>query len=270
MKKLLSLLLTLLLLVSIAVPVLGEEASRPILIQGAMDLETSTMMEALEGAETQVLYGYTFVTGKLDGYPVVISKTQVGMVNAAASTTIGIMTFNPVAVINQGTAGGHAEALHKGDIVIGTTTVNINSFKSDWAAKGAGIDPTKWINRSTEVLVNGAIESVDKLGSDPALVEIAKAVAYTKGALVEGVIGSGDVWNKELDRIALINSQFDTACEEMETFSVAQVCVYMGTPFLGIRILSNNEIHEESFDPATGPDCQNYVLDVARAMIKTY
>ena len=272
MKKRLILLLTLLLLASaIAMPALGDEtAARPILIQGAMDLETSTMMEALEGVETLVLHGYTFVSGTLDGYPVVISKTPVGMVNAAASTAIGIMTFNPVAVINQGTAGGHAEALHKGDIVIGTSTVNINSFKSDWAATGAGIDPTKWINRSTEVYVDGAISSVSTLHSDPALVEISKSVGYDKGALVEGVIGSGDVWNKELDRIALIHSQFDTACEEMETFSVAQVCSYMNTPFLGIRILSNNEIHEENFDPATGPDCQNYVLDVARAMIKGY
>ncbi|HML46424.1 MAG TPA: 5'-methylthioadenosine/S-adenosylhomocysteine nucleosidase [Clostridia bacterium] len=249
-------------------PALAE--AQPILIQGAMDLETSTMMEALEGAQTQVLHGYTFVTGTLDGYPVVISKTQVGMVNAATTTTIGILEFNPIAVINQGTAGGHAEALHKGDIVIGATTVNINSFKSDWAAAGAGIDPTKWINRTTEVYVDGAITGISELHSDPALVEIAKAVAYEKGSLVEGVIGSGDVWNKELDRIALIHEQFDTACEEMETFAVAQVCSYMGTPFLGIRILSNNEIHEESFDPATGPDCQNYVLDVARAMIKGY
>ena len=77
------------------------------------------------------------------------------------------------------------------------------------------------------------------------------------------------MWNKELDRIALIHAQFNTSCEEMETYAVAQVCAYMETPFLGIRILSNNEIHQESFDPQTGPDCQNYVLDVARAIIKT-
>lgn len=271
MKKCLTVLLTLLLASVFLAPAMAEaDSPRPILLQGAMDIETSAMMEALEGAETQVLHGYTFVTGTLDGYPVVVSKTQVGMVNAAASTTIAIMTFNPIAVINQGTAGGHAEALHKGDIVIGVDTVNINSFKSEWAAAGAGIDPTKWENRSTEVFVNGAIEGVHVLNSDAALVEIAKGVAYEGGALTEGVIGSGDVWNKELDRIALIHSQFNTACEEMETFSVAQVCAYMNIPFLGIRILSNNEIHEESFDPATGPACQNYVLDVARAMIAGY
>lgn len=268
MKKILSFLLVCLMMAGV-LPAAAGEAARPILIQGAMGIETSTMMEALENAQTQVLHGYTFVSGLLDGYPVVISKTEVGMVNAAASTAIGIMTFNPAAVINQGTAGGHDEALHKGDIVIGTSTVNINSFRSDWAAKGAGIDPTKWVNASSAVLMDGEIKDVDSLSSDAALAAIAKSVPYTKGALVEGVIGSGDVWNKELDRIALIHDQLNTSCEEMETFSVAQVCAYMKTPFLGIRILSNNEIHQENFDPQTGPDCQNYVLNVAREIIKT-
>lgn len=269
MKKMLCLVLTLLLaLLSFAA--LAEEAPRPILIGGAMDLETADMMQALEDPQTQVINGYTYVSGKLDGYPVVVVKTQVGMVNAAASTTTGIMTFNPIAVINQGTAGGHDEALHKGDIVIGATTVNINAFKSDWADKGAGIDPTKWIWMTTEVLQDGEVKEVSSLSSDPALVEIAKSVPYEKGSLVTGVVGSGDVWNKELDRIGLIHSQFNTSCEEMETFSVAQVCAYTGTPFLSVRILSNNELHQESFDPQTGLDCQAYVLDVARAMIKGY
>ncbi len=269
MKKMLSVVLVLLLILVSFAALAGEE-KRPILIGGAMDLETADMMGALEGAETQTINGYTFVSGKLDGYPVVIVKTQVGMVNAAASTVTGIMTFSPVAVINQGTAGGHDEALHKGDIVIGASTVNINTFKSEWADKGAGIDPTKWVNFGTEVLSEGEIKEVTSLSSDPALVEIAKSVAYEKGALVEGVIGSGDVWNKELDRISLIHSQYNTSCEEMETYAVAQVCAYTQTPFLGIRILSNNELHQESFDPQTGSDCQAYVLDVARAMIKTY
>ena len=177
MKKVLSLLLVLLMMLGALSAAAGETA-RPILIQGAMGIETSTMMEALENAQTQVLHGYTYVTGLLDGYPAVISKTEVGMVNAAASTAIGIMTFSPAAVINQGTAGGHDEALHKGDIVIGTTTVNINAFRSEWAAKGTGIDPTKWINMSISVYQDGEIKDVDSLSSDAALAAIAKSVPY--------------------------------------------------------------------------------------------
>ncbi|MEF9895769.1 MAG: 5'-methylthioadenosine/S-adenosylhomocysteine nucleosidase [Clostridia bacterium] len=271
MKKGLSMLLALMLLV-MATPVMAmaaEETARPILIQGAMDLETSTMMAALEGAQDVMVSGYHYVTGTIDGYPVVVSKTQVGMVNAATTTTIALIKWNPCVVINQGTAGGHDVALHKGDIVLGTTTVNVNSFKSEWADAGAGIDPTKWENRATEVLQNGEVVEVMELKSDAKLVEFAKNLSaeYEKGQVVEGVIGSGDVWNKELDRINLIHSQFGTSCEEMETFSVAQVCAYFDVPFLGMRILSNNELHKEDFDPQTGEDCQLFTLEVVRALI---
>lgn len=271
MKKTLSLLLSLLMLLTLASSALAESAEpRPILLQGAMDVETKAMMEALEGAKEETIAGYTFVTGTLDGYPVVVNKTQVGMVNAAATTTIGIMTYNPIAVINQGTAGGHDEALHQGDIVIGAKTVNINSFKSEWADVDAGIDPTKWENRSTEVLIEGEIKDVMELTSDAALMAIAESVKdqYEMGQVVQGVIGSGDVWNKELDRINLIHSQFNTSCEEMETFAVAQVCAYFDVPFLGLRILSNNELHKENFDPQTGVDCQEFTLVVTKALIE--
>lgn len=269
-KAIVTLLVGLMMISMIPTITLAEgESLRPIIIQGAMNLETSLMMEALDDAEEINIAGYTFVKGTLEGYPVVVSKTQVGMVNAATTTTIAIMTWNPIAVLNQGTAGGHDVALHQGDIVLGSSTANINSFKSDWAAEGAGIDPTKWINRSTEIFLDGEIKDVDVLTSDASLIAIAQTVPYEKGNLVEGVIGSGDVWNKELDRISLIHSQFNTSCEEMETFSVAQVCSYFEVPFLGIRILSNNELHQESFNPQTGADCQEYVLDVVRAIIAT-
>ena len=270
MKKLGSLLLIILMLTCVVSFGVAEEAAvRPLLLQGAMTVETEAMMEALEDAEAIELYGFPFVTGTLDGYPVVVSRTLVGMVNAAQSTTIAIMTFDPIAVINQGTAGGHDEALHKGDIVLGVSTVNINNFRSEWADVGAGIDATKWINSNTSVLVDGEIQSVDALYSDEGLLEIARSVSgkYEAGNVVEGVIGSGDVWNKELDRINLIHAQQNTSCEEMETFAVAQVCSFMDVPFLGVRVLSNNELHKEDFDPQTGIDCQMFTLEIAKAII---
>lgn len=249
------------------------EEKQPIMLEGAMDVETQTLIAALENAEELNIGGYKYVRGTIDGYPVVVCKTQVGMVNSATTTTLGIVTFAPLCVINQGTAGGHDEALHRGDIVIGTKTVNINAFKSDWCAAGAGMHPEAWQWMSTEIDVDKqndfSFEEVTELPGDEKLSALALSAApsYTKGNVVEGVIGSGDVWNKELDRIALIRAAFNTSCEEMETFAAAQVCAQMNVPFLGIRILSNNEIHEESFEPQTGVDCQEYVLNVLRAII---
>lgn len=39
---------------------------------------------------------------------------------------------------------------------------------------------------------------------------------YSKGRVVEGTIGSADVWNNELDRIAFFHKNYGTSVEEME------------------------------------------------------
>ena len=92
---------------------------RPIVCTGAMDAETLWLIDALEQAEPVTLGCWKCVQGELDGYPVVIVRTNQGMANAAASTALAIERFAPCAVLNQGTSGGHAPDLHTGDIVIG-------------------------------------------------------------------------------------------------------------------------------------------------------
>lgn len=54
----------------------------------------------------------------------------------------------------------------------------------------------------------------------------------------------------------------------METHAAAHICKNYKVPFLGIRIISNTEIHNENFDPATGTACQQYVLEVVKSYAK--
>ena len=74
----------------------------------------------LQNATEERVSGWTFWRGTIDGYPVVISKTLKGMENAAAATALAAERYHPVAIINQGTAGGHVPELHVYDIVLGT------------------------------------------------------------------------------------------------------------------------------------------------------
>ncbi|HET9830453.1 MAG TPA: hypothetical protein VFP91_02035, partial [Vicinamibacterales bacterium] len=103
--------------------------------------------------------------------------------------------------------------------------------------------------------------------ADERLVDVARRVgsSYTKGRVVDGVIGSADVWNSELDRIARFHREFGTSVEEMETASAAQVAASFRIPFLGIRVLSNNITDGEAYDRNAGEACQAFVLEVARA-----
>ena len=108
-----------------------------------------------------------------------------------------------------------------------------------------------------------------RFSGDEALLAAARSARgrYLKGRVVEGVIGSSEIWNSELDRIQRFHDTFGTTAEEMETASAAQVAGLFQVPFLGIRVLSNNITNGETYDTRTGEACQEYVYEVVKAYI---
>ncbi|MEC7118609.1 MAG: 5'-methylthioadenosine/S-adenosylhomocysteine nucleosidase [Pseudomonadota bacterium] len=247
---------------------------RPIVIQGAMPVESERMAARLQHVRTETYGGWKFWIGTLDGYPVVISKTLMGMTNAAAATAIAIEKYQPIAIINQGTSGGHDPKLKVYDIVLGQHSANIGAFKTEVQPLGKGSNPLTWtpmdvIANESSLDHNPAAMTMRKFPADPTLLSIAKTVQYQKGKLVEGTIGSSDVWNSELDRIQQLHTKYGTSTEEMEAASVAQVAALYQVPYLSVRILSNNITNDGQYDESTADACQDYVLDVAKAYIAT-
>lgn len=269
-------LLAALVITGCAPPIADEpaEGTRPIVVQGAMPIETQALVAALDGAAETQAQGWTFWAGTVDGYPVVVSKTQKGMTNAAAATTLAIDRFHPRAIINQGTAGGHDPGLHVLDIVVGTASVNIGAFKTGTRAVGQGTNFDEWhpmdlIRTEGSAGQDPTAWVMHRFEADPALLSAATAAKarYTQGRVVDGVIGSSDVWNSELDRIARLHGEFGTSAEEMETASAAQVAGMSQVPFIGIRVLSNNITNEGTYNGASAAACQQYVLEVVKAYI---
>ncbi len=76
-----------------------------ILIQGAMDVEVEYLIDNLKQIENKIVDGYEFFIGKLNGEDIVVSKTNIGIINASVSTILGIKEFKPNIIINQGTVG---------------------------------------------------------------------------------------------------------------------------------------------------------------------
>ena len=248
----------------------------PILVQGAMIVETDFLISSLESPVSYKIREWDFTAGKIDGYPVVISKTESGVINATAATILGIENFKPVAVINQGTAGGHDPKLHTGDIVLSEKTFSGSSWRSGYKAEGEGVD-----YKNIEMLPKDFYYDDEKrerkneddiyLYSDKKLINIAESLkdSYTEGKVVKGVILTANSWESQIDRILFLHEKFGSSCEEMENYAAASICQDYGIPFLGIRILSNTALHNENFKPETGLTCQKFVLEFLREYIKT-
>jgi len=247
---------------------------RPVVVQGAMDVEIKKLAGTLENVKEEKVQGWTFWSGTLDGYPVVISKTLKGVSNAAAATVLAAERYHPVAIINQGTAGGHEPGLHVFDIVLGTDAVNLGSFKTGYRALGQGSNFADWVPLDLMRSEGSAgqdpnARSMRRFHGDEGLLAAARKARglYRKGRVVEGVIGSSEIWNSEIDRIRGFHDRFGTTAEEMETASAAQIAGLFQIPFLGIRVVSNNITNGGTYDAATGEACQEYVYDVVRGYV---
>ncbi len=245
----------------------------PIVVQGAMVSETERLIALLEHPTLERIGGWSFWRGTVDGYPVIVSRTNKGMSNAAAATALAIERFRPRAIINQGTAGGHDPALKVYDIVIGQASLNVGAFRAMFRKAGEGSRPLEWI--PLDLLAEGSAisQTAPKLPSrfdaDPTLLDVARSVrtTYTRGTVVDGIIGSSDMWIDELDRVTQFHERFGTSVEEMETASAAQVAAQFAVPFVGIRVLSDNITNASTYDPKTGEACEQFVYSVVQAYI---
>ncbi len=214
---------------------------KPIIIQGAMEMEVEELLKNIKIEKENIIHGFKFYFGKLDNYPIIVSETQIGIINVSMATCIAIQEFNPIAILNQGVAGSHIDYIHRNNIVIGEKSVNINSFITGIKNKNEGTNPYEWEfdNRSFEV-------NCDKL-----LLEIAKKYNTNKYNIFYGTLGSGDIFNREIDRIKWIQNKKNTACEDNESIAVYTICERFRVPCIGFRTITNNEITQKESDGST-------------------
>lgn len=234
---------------------LGKDDNKVILIQGATNKEVHYIIEVLKDKKCTQIAGYEFYEGTIDNIKVVVSETLVGTINATIATIIGIKEFKPSMVINQGIAGAHRKDLHIGDIVLGEKCCNINYYKMPLKGEGEGSNPFEWeMNkrvREPELADSKLVDTVEKILSET-----------TNNKIYRGILGSGDVFNREYDRIVWINKTFNNSCEDMESIGTYTVCNKFGVPCIGIRIISNNELNKEEIDKSMALELQKIIIGI--------
>jgi len=247
--------------------VASAEEPAPVLVQGAVDSEIQPLLDALTGRRVAQVSSWTFWEGRVGGRRLIVSRTEVGPINAVAATVLGIEHYRPMLVINQGTAGAHNPALRLWDIVIGERTVDYSAHTSDHADAGSGVHPTRWKPDPHQLRLDGAqLTPFPKFSGNSRALEIAAATRNPRGRVVRGTIGSAYQYNRELDMIATIRAAYGTDSEDMESAFAHGAAVGLRTRFLAIRMISDSEYSHPTFERRAGQYCGEFVLDVIRRL----
>jgi adenosylhomocysteine nucleosidase len=80
--------------------------------------EWHSLVPLIKDAKEHAINGSTFLTGTLEGKPVVLMQSGVSVVNAAMSTQIVLDRFTVKRIVFSGIAGGVDPALSIGDVVV--------------------------------------------------------------------------------------------------------------------------------------------------------
>lgn len=195
-------------------------------LMGAMDEEINLLLQSMERQEAVAYGGMRFVTGLLHGREVVVCKSGVGKVNAAATTQILIDRFDVQGIWFTGVAGAVDPKLNIGDIVISSTC---KQHDMDVSPLGfpRGVIP---------------YQEVSDFPAHPQFIELAKQACdrqckdhhYTVGRVL-----SGDQFIADHGLVKELYDNMGGTCVEMEGSAVAQVCHMNNIPYVVLRSMSD-------------------------------
>lgn len=203
-------------------------------IIGAMDEEVGILLSKLKLEKVQVKANMRFNSGKLYDSEIVVVRSGIGKVNAAICAQILIDDFNVDNIINVGVAGGTAEDIYPGDVVIANSLVQ---HDVDTSAFGDKIGQIPRMNTYDFKCDRDLIERAQM-----ACKKIENIKNFT------GRIVTGDQFICSTEKIRYLNREFNALACEMEGGSIAQVAYLNNIPFVIIRSISDNANNGASMD----------------------
>lgn len=214
-----------------------------IAVVSAMHEELRGLLPLLRDAQRVDRGGRALHCGLLHGEPVVLALSGIGKVAAATTVALIAAEFAPRALLFTGVAGGLAEGVRVGDLVLARELMQHD------------MDASPLFPRYEVPLTGRARFGADVAFSDRLAAAARQAIADPARSLDaahlaefgiraprlhEGLVVSGDRFVATAAESAALRAALpDALAVEMEGAAVAQVCADFGLPFALLRVISD-------------------------------
>lgn len=192
-------------------------------ILGALDEEIAVLRDRMHCTTTWGRAGKTFFEGVLEGLTVVLSRADVGKVNAAVTAQLLIAQGEAEAIVFTGVAGALVPDLGIGELIIASGALY---HDVDVTAFGYALGQVPRLPKvfATDAVLNRELQfACAELGLQPRI----------------GTIASGDSFISRPDQREALAERFGALAVEMEGAAVAQTCYLNGIPFSLLRAISD-------------------------------
>lgn len=204
-------------------------------IIGAMDVEVDGLKKNIDNAQTIKIAGIDFIKGTINNTEVVVAKSGVGKVYAAACTQIMILEFRPDFILNTGVCGSLTKELKACNVVVGEKVLQ---YDMDTSPLG---DPVGLISGINKIY----FDCDNKLGE--ALLDILKNKGINHK---KGIIATGDKFINDSALVKKLNTDFNAIAGDMESGSIGHICYINDVPFGIVRSISDSGDENSDVDYA--------------------
>ncbi len=229
-------------------------SQRIIGIMSAIPEEITGVVNLLQDKEEVRLGKRIYYKGYINDKAVVVVYSRIGKVAASATISALILNFKITELIFTGVAGGIANQLKIGDIVVGTELVqhDMDAFP---------LFPTyeipllsKTFFKADTNLITAAENTIQTIFDNEYLHRVISEEDLNQFNIRQpklhlGLIASGDQFFRDnAQKEQLVAGLPNTLCVEMEGAAVAQVCYEYSIPFVVIRTISDEADHHSTVD----------------------
>lgn len=205
-------------------------------ILSALGFELAPLLDRLENKTSETISHIEFVSGQLNGRPVVGAVSGVGKVNAARCAQIMICRYNVEMIVNAGVGGSLCKGLGLGDLAVAESCVQ---YDMDMAAAGTPLGVIPWGKVSKEF--PDGDQATAYLPCDSAMADCLEKAGEEAGIHCKrGVIATGDRFVADKKLNDFLRDTFHAISCEMEGGAVAQVCRAADIRCAVLRAISDN------------------------------